>query len=82
MEVLTTLVERRIRLADDVTIWVCEKIIGNRKASNKLRTSGCDYIFSLAEFSGKQLSSRDVLLKKVVETVCLTCAEPYHHRED
>lgn len=76
------MLERKLKLAEDVTVWVCEKIIGNRKLSNKLRTAGCDYLFSLADFSSKQLASRDPLLKKVVETVCLTCAEPYHHRED
>lgn len=81
-EVLTVMVERRLKLADDVTIWVCDRIIGNRKLSNKLRTTGCDYLFSFADFAAKQLASRDALLKKVVETVCLTCAEPYHHKED
>lgn len=81
-EVLTVMVERRLKLADDVTIWVCDRIIGNRKLSNKLRTAGCDYLFSFADFAAKQLASRDALLKKVVETVCLTCAEPYHHKED
>ncbi len=82
LEVLSTLVERKIKLVDDVTIWVCDRIVGNKKLSNRLRTSGCDYLFSLADFNAKQLASRDNLLKKIVETVCLTCAEPYKHRED
>ena len=74
------MVERKIRMADDVTIWVCEKIVGNKKMSNKMRTAGCDFLFSLADFASKQLTSRDALLKKVVETVCWTCSEPYRHR--
>ncbi len=82
MEVLTTMVDRKIKVADDVTIWVCDKIISNRKLSNRFRTAGCDYLFSLAESGSKLLASRDILLKKVVETVCLTCSEPYHHKED
>ena len=61
---------------------MCQKIIGNRKLSNRLRTAGCDYLFSFADFCPKQLGSKDVLLKQVVETVCLTCSEPYHHKED
>jgi len=81
-EVLTVMVERRLRLADEVTVWVCDQIIANRKLSNKLRTAGCDYLFSFADFAAKQLASREALLKKVVETACLTCAEPYRHRED
>lgn len=47
MEVLTTIVDRKIKVADDVTIWVCDKIIGNRKLSNRFRTAGCDYLFAL-----------------------------------
>lgn len=82
MEVLTTMADRKIKLLDDVTIWVCDKIISNRKLSNRFRTAGCDYLFSLAESNSKHLANRDALLKKVVETVCLTCSEPYHHRED
>jgi hypothetical protein len=82
LEVLSTLVERKIKLVDDVTIWVCDRVVGNKKISNRLRTSGCDYLFSLADFNAKQLASRESLLKKIVETVCLTCAEPYKHRED
>ena len=81
-EVLNVMVERKLKLADEVTLWVCDQIISNRKLSNKLRTAGCDYLFSFADFAGKQLASREALLKKVVETVCLTCAEPYRHRED
>ncbi len=48
IEVLTTMVERKIKLADDVTVWLCDKIVGNRKASNRLRAGGCDYLFSFA----------------------------------
>lgn len=76
------MVDRKIRVADDVTIWVCDKIISNKKLSNRFRTAGCDYLFSLAESASKHLGTRDNLLKKVVETVCLTCSEPYRHRED
>jgi len=74
MEVLTTMLERKVKVADDVTIWVCEKIVGNRKLSNRFRTAGCDYLFSLVDCMPKQLGSRDSLLKKVIETVCLTCS--------
>ena len=82
MEVLTTMVERKVRLADEVTVWVCDKIIGNKKMSNRMRTAGCDYLFSMTDCLPKQLGSKEVLLKKVVETVWLTCSEPYKHRED
>lgn len=82
MEVLNVMVERKLRLADDVTIWVCDKVVGNKALSNRFRTAGCDYLFSFADFCPKVLASRDALLKKVVETACLTCAEPYKHRED
>jgi len=76
------MVERKLKLADEVTIWVCDKIVGNRKLSNKFRTAGCDYLFSMTDFCPKTLASKDALLKKIVETVCLTCSEPYKHNED
>jgi len=60
------MVERKLKLADEVTFWVCERIIGNKKLSNRLRTAGCDYLFSLADYCPKQLASRDSLLKKIV----------------
>ncbi len=82
IEVLTTMVDRKIKVADEVTAWVCDKIIRNKKLSHRFRTAGCDYLFSLAESLSKHLSSRDSLLKKVVETACLTCSEPYHHKEE
>lgn len=82
IEVLTTMVERKIKVADEVTIWVCEKIVGNKALSSRFRTAGCDYLFSLTDRMPKQLAGKESLLKKVVETVCLTCSEPYAHRED
>ena len=48
MEVLTTMVERRMKMQDEVTTWVCDRIVGNRSLSRKMRTSGCDYLFALA----------------------------------
>ena len=82
MEVLTTMIERKTKVVDDVTVWVCDKIVGNKKLSNRLRTAGCDYLFAMADCMPKQLGSKEALLKKVIETVCLTCSEPYKHRED
>lgn len=66
--------ERRFKLPDDVTFWICEKIIGNRKVSNRLRTAGCDFLFSVADFYPKLITGKDAVLKKVVETICLTCS--------
>jgi hypothetical protein len=82
IEVLTTMAERKIKLEDEITIWVCDKIVGNRKLSNRFRTAGCDYLFAFAESMPKQLAAKEALLKKVVETVCLTCSEPHHYKED
>ena len=66
IEVLNTMIERKIRLADEVTFWVCDRIITNKQLSNKFRTAGCDYLFSFTDYNPKLLASRDQLLKKVV----------------
>ena len=71
-----------MKLPEEVTIWICDKVIGNRKLSNRFRTAGCDYLFSFADCMPKQLANSQTLLKKVVETVCLTCSEPHKTRED
>ncbi len=73
-DILNTMCERRFKIPEEVTIWVCDKIIANRKASNKLRTAGCDYLFSIADFNPKLITAKDSVLKKVVETICLTCS--------
>ena len=71
---MTTMIDRKTKVADDVTIWVCDKIIGNKKLSDRLRTAGCDYLFSMSDSLPKNLGSKQNVLKKVVETVCLTCS--------
>lgn len=76
------MVERRFKIPDEVTYWVCDKVIANKKVSNKLRTAGCDYLFTIADFYSKLLTTKDAVLKKVVETVCFTCSEPYHPDQD
>ena len=58
MEVLTTMIERKVKVADEVTVWVCDKVIGNKKLSNRFRTAGCDYLFSFADCMPKQLASK------------------------
>jgi hypothetical protein len=72
------MVERRFKISEEVTFWVCDKIIANKKLSNKLRTAGCDYLFTITDFYPKLLTAKDSVLKKVVETICFTCSEPYH----
>lgn len=66
LEVLTTMCERRIKLVDEVTVWICDQIISNKKLSNKLREAGCDYLFAMADFNPKGISNKQPLLKKVV----------------
>jgi hypothetical protein len=60
------MVERRFKIPDEVTYWVCDKVIANKKLSNKLRTAGCDYLFTIADFYSKLLTTKDAVLKKVV----------------
>lgn len=79
MEVLSIMVERKIKLNDQIIIWVCDKIVSNKKLSNRFRTAGCDFLDSLIEYNPKSVANKEQLLKKVVETVCLTCSEPYKH---
>ena len=45
-DVLNTMCERKFKIPEEVTFWVCDKVIANRKASNRLRSAGCDYLFS------------------------------------
>lgn len=63
---MTTLCERRFKITEDVIFWICTKILGNKKAPNKLRVAACDFFFSAADYNQKILTGKDSVLKKVV----------------
>ena len=69
--------ERRVKMNEEIIEWVCVKIVGNSSLSPKFRVSGLDFLSTYTEFSGKTLASKEKLLRKVVETVCLVCSEPF-----
>lgn len=48
----------------------------------KFRVSGLDFLSTYTEFSGKSFSKKEKLLRKVVETVCLVCSEPFNQERD
>lgn len=67
---------------EEIVEWICTRIVGNQQLSPKFRVSGLDFLSTYTEFSGKALVSKEKLLRKVVETICLVCSEPFNQQQE
>jgi hypothetical protein len=56
IEVFTAMAEKRGKVKPEVIVWVCRKIVREKRLPEKLRICGVDFLFTVMEHQTKLLA--------------------------